>query len=118
MHRTVAPQTHRPPHDCNTMLGVGVVPFTMESLGVYLFAGAFRCLGTACGLVAGQKAPVARRPDLVLNPEWQFSQRQSKRRTNISFQLKIVLSTKTEEESSPSAGHVTLSTSSSGPRAG
>ena len=27
------------------MLGVGVVPFTMESLGVYLFAGAFRYLG-------------------------------------------------------------------------
>ena len=32
------------------MLGVGVVPFTMESLGAYLFAGAFRFLGAACVL--------------------------------------------------------------------
>jgi len=27
------------------MLGVGVVPFTMESLGAYIFAGAFRFFG-------------------------------------------------------------------------
>ena len=45
MHRTVALRTHQPPIDCNTMLGVGVVPFTMESLGAYLFAGAFRFFG-------------------------------------------------------------------------
>ena len=39
------------------MLGVGVVPFTMESLGVYLFAGAFRYLAAASALVVDQKAP-------------------------------------------------------------
>ena len=39
------------------MLGVGVVPFTMESLGAYLFAGAFRFLGAACVLAVDQKAP-------------------------------------------------------------
>ena len=37
------------------MLGVGVVPFTMESLGAYLFAGAFRFLG-APQLLAGRPA--------------------------------------------------------------
>ena len=41
------------------MLGVGVVPFTMESLGAYLFAGAFRFLGAACVLAVDQKAPAA-----------------------------------------------------------
>jgi hypothetical protein len=35
------------------MLGVGVVPFTMESLGVYLFAGAFRFLGALRVLPCG-----------------------------------------------------------------
>lgn len=39
------------------MLGVGVVPFTMESLGAYLFAGAFRFLGAASVLAVDQKAP-------------------------------------------------------------
>jgi len=53
----VAPRTHQPPLGCNTMLGVGVVPFTMESLGAYLFAGAFRFLGAACVLAVDQKAP-------------------------------------------------------------
>ena len=39
------------------MLGVGVVPFTMESLGAYLFAGAFRFLGASRLLAVDQKAP-------------------------------------------------------------
>jgi hypothetical protein len=39
------------------MLGVGVVPFTMESLGVYLFAGAFRFIGAAHALAVGRKRP-------------------------------------------------------------
>ena len=39
------------------MLGVGVVPFTMESLGVYLFAGAFRYLGAASVFAVDQKTP-------------------------------------------------------------
>ena len=39
------------------MLGVGVVPFTMESLGVYLFAGAFRFIGAPRVLAVDQKAP-------------------------------------------------------------
>ena len=45
------------------MLGVGVVPFTMESLGVYLFAGAFRFLGALRVLAVGQKAAQPQRPD-------------------------------------------------------
>ena len=53
----MAPRTHQPPLDCNTMLGVGVVPFTMESLGVYLFAGAFRFIGAPRVLAVDQKAP-------------------------------------------------------------
>ena len=36
------------------MLGVGVVPFTMESLGAYLFAGAFRFIPLAA-FIAGPK---------------------------------------------------------------
>jgi hypothetical protein len=46
------------------MLGVGVVPFTMESLGVYLFAGAFRFIGAPLVLAVGQKAPAA--PNVVI----------------------------------------------------
>src|SRR5262245_62146673 len=55
LHCTVALRTHQPPIDCNTMLGVGVVPFTMESLGAYLFAGAFRFLALLMSLRLNQK---------------------------------------------------------------
>lgn len=64
LHRTVTLRTHRPPLSCTTMLGVGVVPFTMESLGAYLFAGAFRFIGTARGLYSWPEAPAGlQRPD-------------------------------------------------------
>jgi hypothetical protein len=42
---------------CNTIFGLGVVPFTMESLGAYLFAGAFRFLGAPRVSAVDQKAP-------------------------------------------------------------
>jgi hypothetical protein len=64
LHRTVTLRTHRPPLSCTTMLGVGVVPFTMESLGAYLFAGAFRFIGTARGLYSWPEASAGpQRPD-------------------------------------------------------
>src|SRR4249920_916945 len=46
LHTTVALKTHWRGRCCNTILAWGVRP-TLESLGAYLFAGAFRYLASA-----------------------------------------------------------------------